>query len=410
MNRRNFLLTAGAMGTMITHGNISFADDIEDKDQNAVIFLFLGGGASHIETFNPIPEAPSDRRSVTGAVTTNVPGMQLGGLFKDLAKIGHKISIVRSFAHRDANHASATHWVMTGKDNFGNGETQKWPSLGSMTAGVFGTNSERNGIPTYIKMNSIQHDDAAWMGGRYTGYDATQEGRKDLKLGVEEERFKYRLSALKGIEEKFHGNESMLGKQWADLRLQAIDVLLGEASLAFKVEQDAEYEAYKENGFGVDLLTAVRLVETGSKFVTIQYGGWDMHNNIADALEGRQVMLDKYISMLIQTLESRGLSKKVMFVVTSEFGRTPKVNANGGRDHWAQLAPLMIACDSYEMGRVIGMSDKNAETVEENPYNPMDLRWTIGSHLGMEKRTTWTGIDGRPMRFFEVEDKHILET
>lgn len=410
MNRRNFLLSMSAMGTFITNGNISFADDIADKEKNAVIFLFLGGGASHIETFDPIPNAPSDRRSVTGAVSTNVDGMQLGGLFKELAKIGDKIAVVRSFSHRDANHASATHWVMTGKDNFGNGETQKWPSMGSMTAGIFGTNNDTNGIPTYIKMNAIQHDDSAWMGGRYTGYDATLEGRKDLRLSVEEMRFKYRLSALEKIENKFHGNETMLGKQWADLRLQAVDVLLGEASLAFKVEEDAEYEIYKENPFGVDLLTAVRLIETGSKFVTVQYGGWDMHNNISDGLNDRQVILDKYISMLIQTLQSRGLSKRVMFVVTSEFGRTPKINTNGGRDHWAQLAPLMISCEAYPMGRVVGMSDRNAETVEEKPYNPMDLRWTIGNHLGMDKGFTWTAIDGRPMRFFEEEDKNILES
>ena len=153
MDRRNFLLTTGAMGGMLTQGNVSFAQDTKDKDKNAVIYVFLGGGATHIETFNPIPLAPSNYRSVTGTARTNVAGMELGGLFKELAKKGDKIALARAFHHRDANHASATHWVVTGEPNFGAGTTQKWPSYGSVVSGAHGTNAP-NGLPTYIKMRS----------------------------------------------------------------------------------------------------------------------------------------------------------------------------------------------------------------------------------------------------------------
>ena len=406
MDRRNFLLTTGAMGGMLTQGNVSFAQDTNEKDKNAVIYVFLGGGATHIETFNPIPLAPSNYRSVTGTARTNVAGMELGGLFKELAKKGDKIALARAFHHRDANHASATHWVVTGEPNFGAGTTQKWPSYGSVVSGAHGTNAP-NGLPTYIKMNGIQHDDAAWMGGRYTGYDATREGRKDLQLGVPDKRFAARIAMLNKVESSFQ-DKSMLAKSWKELRGQAVEVILGEASKAFKVEQDTEYEDYKETSFGKDLLTAVRLIETGSKFITINYGGWDMHNNISAGLNNRQVELDAYLAKLIDTLEKRGLYERVMLVVTSEFGRTPKVNANGGRDHWARLAPLMISCGSYDMGRVVGTSDKNAEAPEDGLCEPEDLKWTIFDHLGIDKKMSWSSIEGRPMYIVKEEAKNIL--
>ena len=332
--------------------------------------------------------------------------MEFGGLFKDLAKRGDKVSLFRAFHHRDANHASATHWVMTGEPNFGAGTTQKWPSYGSVVSGAHGTNAP-NGLPTYIKVNSIQHDDAAWMGGRYTGYDATREGRKDLQLGVSDKRFAARMAMLDKVESKFH-NTDLLAKSWKELRSQAVEVILGEASQAFKVEQDAEYEDYKDTSFGKDLLTSVRLIETGSKFITINYGGWDMHQNIETSLNNRQVQLDAYLAKLIDTLEKRGLYERVMLVVTSEFGRTPKVNANGGRDHWARLAPLMISCGSYDMGRVVGTSDKNAEAPDDGLCEPEDLKWTIFDHLGIDKKMSWSSIEGRPMYIVKEEAKNIL--
>lgn len=405
INRRNFILS-GLVGSLLTRGNISFAEDISEKEKNAVIYVFLSGGASHIETFNPVPDAPSDYRSVTGFTSTNIPGMDLGGLFKNLAKKADKLSIFRAFHHRDANHASATHWIMTGEANFGDGQTQKWPSYGSVVTGFYGTNAE-NGLPHYIKVNNIQHDDSAWMGGRYTGYDATREGRKDLQLSLPEQRFKARLAMLERVESGFH-KDDLLAKSWKDLRGQAVNVVLGEASKAFKIESDEEYDSYKDTNFGKDVLTAVRLIEAGSKFITINYGGWDMHNNILPSLNSRQVELDKYLAQLIDTLEKRGLYEKVMLVVTSEFGRTPKVNATAGRDHWARLVPLMISCGSYEMGRVIGNSNKNAEEPEDGLCEPEDLKWTIFNHLDINKNMKWTSIDGRPMTMVKEEAKNIL--
>jgi len=408
INRRLFLSSAAGVGGMLSLGNVSFADEInKDENQKSVLFLFLAGGATHIETFNPIPNAPSDRRSVTGHVKTNVPGMELGGLFKELAKKGDQISIFRGFHHRDSNHASATHWVVTGEANFGAGTTQKWPSYGSVVSGYHGTNAD-NGLPHYVKVRSIQHDDAAWMGAKHMGYDATREGRRDLQLSSEASRFKARLKTLEMIDKSFDSRGAGLAKEWTDLRAQAVKVLFGEAAKAFKIEQDKEYDNFKEQALGKELLTSVRLIEAGSKFVTVSFGGWDMHNNIFNSLTQRQTVLDQYLSKLIDLLEQRGLSEKTMLVVTSEFGRTPKVNSNGGRDHWSNLAPLLISSKSHTMGRVVGKSSVNAETVDEGECFPEDLRWTMFDHLGIDRHMKWTSTDGRPMTMVKEDAKNIL--
>ncbi len=407
MNRRDFLLGSSALGLTFTNGNISFADPKKLEKDTAVIYLFLSGGATHIETFNPIPNAPSDRRSTTGYVNTNAAGMKFGGLFKNLANHGDKITNFHSFHHRDANHDSAQHWVMTGEANFGAGTTQKWPSYGSVTSGFHGTNAD-NGLPTYIKVNGLRHDDAAWMGGKYTGYDATREGRKDLRLLGNDVGFQKKLKILSLLEHNYKAKDQQMAKSWNDLKEQAVNVIMGEASKAFKIEEDKEYDDYTADNFGKDILTSIRLIEAGSKFVTLNYGRWDMQNGIQNSLNNRQTALDNYLSKLIMTLEKRGLYEKVMLVVTSEFGRTPKINGNAGRDHWARLIPLIISNGAYDMGRVVGKSTANAEEVDQNPVTPEDLRWTIFDHLGIDKRMSWTAIDGRPHYLVKEGAKNIL--
>ena len=183
---------------------------------------------------------------------------------------------------------------------------------------------------------------------------------------------------------------------------------MGPASEAFKIETDPEYDSFKASAFGQDSLTAIRLLEAGSKFVTLNIGGWDMHSNIAAGLGNRQVELDTYLGKIIDQLEARGLYKKVMLVVTSEFGRTPKVNRNGGRDHFGRLAPLMISCGSYDMGRVIGQTSRNADDIESGGTTPADLAWTIFNHLGIDRGQGFTATDGRPHKMVKPDAKNIL--
>ena len=405
MKRRDFI-KVGATTFAIGNVTASYADESK-KDDTAVLFLFLGGGASHIETFNPIPLAPADRRSVTGAINTNVAGVEIGGLFTELAKRTDKIAIPRAFGHRDQNHASAVHWVVTGEANFGTGSSSKWPSFGSMMSKHHGVNTD-DGLPTYVKLGQYDHNGAAWLGGKYTGFDATREGRKDLQLLGKSEDFQRRLHALNVIDSGFIARGQQMAKDWSDLRNQSVDIILGNGSKAFRFENDKDYDKFKDATLGQDALTAIRLLEAGSKFVSLSYGGWDMHTNIATSLQTRQVELDHYLAKIMDTLEARGMYERVMLVVTSEFGRTPKVNANQGRDHFGKLSPLMISCGSYEMGRTIGTSSPNADDFDQGRCTPEDLAWTIYDHLNMPRNARYTATDGRPHSLVKDDSKNIL--
>ena len=172
MNRRKFLLTTGISGLTASHNNISFGINYENNpnfkpSENSVIYLFLNGGPTHIETFDPIPNATSERRSIVGSIKTKTLGLELGGLWHNLSNHVDKFCIVRSFSHSDPNHESAVHWMMTGERTTPNGP-QKGPSYGSVILGQHGTNG-KNGLPNYVKLNPIQYDAAAWMGTNYMG-------------------------------------------------------------------------------------------------------------------------------------------------------------------------------------------------------------------------------------------------
>jgi hypothetical protein len=296
--------------------------------------------------------------------------------------------------------------MMTGERNIPNA-AQKWPSYGSVIVGQYGTNIEC-GLPTYVKLNNIQHDGASWMGSKYMGYGASGEGTKDLML-KQKERFANRTNILKTLDNShvFKNNDSA-SKSWVELRNQAIDVLLGTANEAFLVDKDPEYDLYKKDQLGKDLLTAIRLVQRGVKFVTINYGGWDMHQNIGQGLNKLIPPLDNYLFQYFKSAQQREINQKNMLVMTGDFGRTPKVNKDAGRDHWPHLVPLFMASDSYEMGRVIGKSDLNAERPDANPFEPEDLKWTILNHMGILKNANWVSIEQRPMIFTKDSAKNIL--
>ena len=410
MNRRHFLLTAGIAGLTASHNNISFGVNYDNNpnfkpSENSAIYLFLNGGPTHIETFNPIPNATTDRRSITGSLPTKVVGMELGGLWNNLSNHADKFAIVRSFAHNDPNHESAVHWMMTGERTTPN-SPPKWPSYGSVILGQYGTNNKQ-GLPNYVKLSPIQYDAAAWMGTKYMGYGASGEGVRDLIL-KDEQRFKSRLKMLDIVEKSGKLDQSM-AKSWTELRQQAVSVLVGKASEAFVIEKDPEYEIYKKDQLGKDILTAIRLVEKGVKFVTINYAGWDMHQNLLDGLKSKIPSLDHYLSKYFESATKRQLNHKNMLVMSGDFGRTPKINKDGGRDHWPSLIPLLIANDSYNMGRIIGTSDANAERADQNPFEPEDLKWTIFDHMGINKNADWFSIENRPMMFVKETAKNILK-
>ena len=387
MKRRDFLTygTSFLGGAYLASSNVgvSYADEYSPKltkNDKSVIFLWLGGGATHIETFNPIPYAPIERRSATGHIDTKIPTVKIGGLFKEVAKRSDKINIVRSFAHKDSNHQTATHWVVGGERNQG-GTSQNYPSYGAMIAGYYGPVSQPHGLPTYIKMNKIEGDGAAWMGQKYMGYEASREGVGDLQLKMSKDRFMARKDLLDLVEK--HSTIKEQGESWREFQSQAVTAITGKAAETFRIEEDSKYDTFKDDQLGKDALAAIRSIQNGAKFVNIQYGGWDMHDNIEAGIRRQVPALDQGLAALIEDLDQRGLLDSTLVCVASEFGRTPKINANSGRDHWPKVFSTLMAGGGIKGGLVYGKSDATASEPEEHAVTVEDWASTIYNRVGI---------------------------
>tara|TARA_Y100000310_G_scaffold265883_1_gene277142 strand:- start:1968 stop:3173 length:1206 start_codon:yes stop_codon:yes gene_type:complete len=401
-------MKVGAIGAGLSSVGLSDAHaDTMPTNEKSVVWLWLGGGATHIETFDPKPMAPDGVRSTTGSIMTNGDFL-LGGNFIKMASRGDKIAVVRSFAHRNSSHRTGTHWVMTGRNSTDNTpqSTQQEPSYGSVMSSVYGANHPTNGMPTYVRINGISFDGAAWLGGKYKPYESSGEGVANLKSRIENNRFLQRRDLVKGFDKLKLANDLEL---WGDLRKQSYGLILGNASEAFDLKNEPEASRNKYGkGLGEQMLLARRLVENGTKFVTLHYGGWDMHGNIAKSLNGRMPPLDHALSTFIDDLHAKGMSKNVLLVVTGEFGRTYRVNKNAGRDHWPQLSPLMLSGGDFDMGRVIGESTEKAETPKSDPLGPKDVTATLFAHFGIDPQTQKIDFAGRPRYFVESDARVIL--
>ncbi len=371
----------------------------------SVVWLWLGGGPTHVETFDPKMDAPAEFRSTVGAVDTALPGVQIGALLPKIASVADKMAFVRSFAHNNSGHGGGTHWVMTGYDNrlSDNGGVPIRPSLGSITSRFRGSNHPSTGIPTYVRLNGVGADGAAWLGKAFEPFEPSGQGRNNMNLGISPERLADRrtlLDAFDRANRSADANGIMDGMD--SFESQAFNLLLGSAKEAFdfKKENPKTVQSYGP-GLGEQLLLARRLCEAGSGFVTIQYGGWDMHGNIANALKQRCPQLDHAVAAFVRDVHSRGMSDNILLVITGEFGRTPRVNKNAGRDHWSNLSTLALAGGGLKMGQVVGESTGNVERPKSKPITPQDLMATVFQVLGLDPGLHYYNQAGRPTPMIE---------
>lgn len=371
------------------------------SEETSVIWLWLGGGATQIETFDPKPNAPVEYRSTVGTIDTAVPGLQIGGLFPQIAKVANHMSVVRSFAHRNSGHGGGTHFVMTGYDHPPADQNARpiRPSLGSIAARVRGPNHPRTGIPTYVRLSSIYGDGPSFLGTGCAPFDSAGQARKNMNLDIQLPRLADRrglLDSLDRLDRDVDRSGLMTGLD--QFEGQAFSLILSEAKEAFDISKEdrATRERYGK-GLGEQLLLARRLCEAGCGFVNIHYGGWDMHGSIAQSMRGRAPQMDKGVSALIEDLVARSLDQRVLLVITGEFGRTPRINGSGGRDHWAPLSPLAFAGGGLRMGQIVGESSPKAETPKSHPISPQDLMATVFHTLGLPHDLSFQDPAGRPM-------------
>ncbi len=409
--RREFL-KVGALGaggislpSLLAARQAAAAAGQEVKD-TAVVWVWLGGGPTHVETFDPKLTAPSEYRSVTGEVTTKIPGVTLGGTFPKMAAVADKMAFVRSFAHTNSGHGGGTHYVMTGYDNrnIDNGGLPTRPSMGSIAARVRGSNHPVTGMPTYVRLNGIGTDGPAFLGTAFAPFDPNGDARRNMSLVVPENRFADRRTLLEGLDRvNRQADQTGLMEGLGKFEQQAFNLVLGNAPAAFdlKTEDPRVVQRYG-SGLGEKLLLARRLCELGCGFVTVQYGGWDMHSGIESSMKRRSPELDHAVATFVEDCVQRNLDKRILLVITGEFGRTPKINRNAGRDHWAPLSTLGLAGGGLQMGQTVGESAPKVDVPGSAPIRPQDLMATVFHVLGIDTKLQFVNPAGRPV--YMVED------
>ena len=368
----------------------------------SVVWLWLGGGPTHVETFDPKMSAPAEFRSTVGAVQTNVPGIEIGSVFPKMARVADKMAFVRSFAHQNSGHGGGTHWVMTGYNYppADNGQGQIKPGYGAILAKHRGANNGTTGLPTYVRMGGILGDGPSWLGSAYAPFDTAGNARNNMNLQVPMDRLNERRDLLRtfdSLDREVDRSGTMQGLD--SFEQQAFELLRGRAREVFDVtrEDPRVLDMYGTSGIARQMLMARRLCEAGVGFVTMQYGGWDMHGQIADSMRRTAPALDHAVSAFVTDIYQRGLENDILLVISGEFGRTPRVNGGAGRDHWAPLSTLALAGGGLRMGQTVGESNARVEVPRTTPITPQDLMATVFHVLGMPRDLHYNDQSGRPV-------------
>jgi hypothetical protein len=365
----------------------------ESKEGTAksVIFIYLPGGMAHQESFDPKPYAPIEYRGPMNSIDTNVAGVRINETWKQTAQVADKIAICRSMSHGEAAHERGTHNMFTG---YRPSPALKFPSMGSVVAHEFGP---RNNLPPYVCVPNQPNEFAGtgYLSSSYAGFslgsDPADGGFKvrDLQLpgGVDDKRFTTRRRILDAVNDHFRSKEESDSLNALDSFYErAYSMISSEkAREAFDINKEpAEVrDRYGRNAAGARLLLARRMVEAGVRFVTTTYGGWDMHNNIDGSIKGQVPALDQAYATLINDLDERGLLDSTLVCIASEFGRTPKINGNAGRDHWPKVFSVVLAGGGIKRGVVYGSSNSTASEPEENALSVEDWATTIYHCLGI---------------------------
>jgi hypothetical protein len=407
--RRDFLRVGGlgamGLGGLMQARSAVAAASGQSASQTSVVWLWLGGGPTHVETFDPKMTAPVEYRSVTGEVKTRIPGVSLGGNFQQMAQVADKMAFVRSFNHGNSGHGGGTHWVMTGYNNRGidNGGLPSRPSIGSIASKSRGPNHRDTGMPTYVRIGGIGSDGPAFLGTPYAPFGSSGDARNNMNLQTGVERLEDRRGLLSGLDRlRRTSDRSGVVEGLNAFEQQAFNLVLGKAPRAFDLKQeDPRTVAKYGSGLGSSLLMARRLCEAGCGFVTMSYGGWDMHSNIVGAMNGRGPVVDRAVSAFVDDVSQRGLSDRILLVITGEFGRTPKINRNKGRDHWAPLSTLALSGGGLRMGQAVGESDDKAYRPKTDPVTPQDLMATVFHVLGIDPQIQFTDPGGRPVSMID---------
>ena len=415
MTRRDFLHVG-----MISTLGLSLADLFRlqagagtNKKATSCILIWLDGGPSHLDTFDLKPDAPSEIRSEFKPISTSVPGLHICEHLPRTAKIMHEVALIRSLTHELGNHDTGTRFMLTGNRP---GPSLEFPSLGSIVASRSGF---ENNLPPYIAIpgdNVGGNSGAAkhgFLSGAFSAFNVGEDPSRVRDLtppeGVTFERTERRRAMLERMDSFSHYVEEGPATRNRDAFYEQAYRLISspEAKAAFDFSQEppGSRERYGRAKIGTGCLLARRLIEAGSRFVTVVDTGWDTHNQIFRELpdtrfpgSGKLPNLDRAFAGLITDLRERGLLDTTLVVMMGEFGRTPKLNALGGRDHWPRAGFAVMGGAGITGGALIGATDSYAESPVDRPVTPPDLAFTILKLLGVNPSAEVVTPSGRPVR------------
>ena len=381
----------------------------------SVIQIFLPGGMAHQESWDPKPYAPTEYRGPFGTINTSIKGIKFSQNLKHTAKIADKMTIIRSMAHGEAAHERGTHNMFTG---YKPSPALQYPAMGSVVAHELGPN---NNLPPYVCVPSVPNEfaNSGYLSSAFGPFAIGSEpSRGDFKVrdlnmpsGVDDTRFNRRRSLLETVDHHFRTIEESDALDSMDAFYQHAYKLISsqKAREAFnlKAEPEAVQNRYGMNTPGQRMLLARRLVEAGTRFVSLTAGGWDHHDNIKNGIQGQMPPVDQAIAALISDLDERALLDSTLVMITSEFGRTPKINGTGGRDHWPRVFSVGLAGGGIQRGLVYGSSDALGGEPEEDMVGIQDLATTVYNQLGITGDKELMAPGDRPIEI--VDGGRVLD-
>jgi hypothetical protein len=395
LSRRGFLQVGVLAGTSLTlpqllQAELKHYENFTGTAQS-IIHIYLPGGMAHQESFDPHPYAPIEYRGEMKQVKTKLDGVLFGETLQKTAQVADKLTVIRSMTHGEAAHERGTHNMFTG---YRPSPALQYPSIGSVISHEFGS---RKNLPPYVCVPSMPNEFAGsgYLSSAFApfslGSDPASDSFKvrDLALpgNVDDSRFATRRSALDAVNAYFQQRETSDQINAMNSFYDAAYSLISspEARQAFDLsKEDAKLrDEYGRNTAGARMLLARRLVESGVRLVNLTYGGWDMHDNIVRGFTNTMPAFDQAFSRLIQDLDDRGLLDSTLVMVSSEFGRTPKINNTAGRDHWPKVFSVVLAGGGVKRGYVHGTSDATASEPDQNPVTVENLFTTVYHTLGI---------------------------
>ncbi len=414
--RRDFL-RLGAVGTLgltlpaLLQAQQAARPNGHDARARSVILVYLGGGLSHHDSFDLKPDAPEEIRGIYSPIATNVPGTQIGELLPRMARVMDKVALVRSGAHNNDHHETATNWVMSGRFGSPFGD---FPAIGAVVSHQL---SFRGALPPYVSIPrnpsfTWELGKSAWLGGRYESFRAGDPNQTNYQVpdiappvgfNLQTERGRRSLlRAMDTLAEQVQGNDQI--QTYGEFQRRAADILVSQnARNAFVMDQESDRtrDRYGRHTFGQSALLARRLIERDVRFVTINYGGWDHHAQIWNGLNRKLPEFDQGFSALIEDLDQRGLLATTLVVAMGEFGRTPQINRDMGRDHWGPAASLVFAGAGVRGGFVLGQTDRRGAFVTRRPVAPADVAHTIYDAVGVDPARWLMHPEGRPIEILD---------